>query len=277
MLSSFVPSSLIPSSSSSITPVNVKWLAEQVRQSRDDHAALEAAIADHEAQALAVKAPALAGGRSLRASGGRGGKGGGAMAPRSRADLRVRPPSRRIPSSVPKQVSNQVVWDIVRTDLTINVGTGGIAETNFSFSLASHPQAGSWGTLYDQWCIPQVTVMFRSEQPPGATFVPAIIYTALDFDGVGNLGSIAAIEDYSTCAQCTMSPGRTHTRSIKPCIKISTQQPSTNVNSSVDRLWQDVGANGTPWFGIRSIVSSSTATYPIVATTLTWYAFRNQI
>jgi len=159
----------------------------------------------------------------------------------------------------------------------MTVPTSGLTETGFTFSLVQHPQTTSWAALYDQWCIPQASVTFRSEMPPGATYTPVALYTALDFDGLGALGSVSAIEDYGTCTVTEMSPGRSITRSVKPCVKISTQQPGSNVNSTVGRVWQDSGAAGTPWFGIRAICNASTTTYNIRCTTTMFLAFRNQI
>jgi len=118
---------------------------------------------------------------------------------------------------------------------------------------------------------------FKSEMPPGSTAVLVPMYTALDFDSVGNLGSVQALEDYSSCQVNTLKPGGSFTRSIKPCVKISTQQASSNVNSTLSRIWQDSGATGTPWFGIRSIVAQGSVAYNILVTTTIWYAFRNQL
>jgi hypothetical protein len=198
------------------------------------------------------------------------------MAPSSKADLAVKPPTRSIPKKVPKQVSNQVVWDIVKVDSTITPSAGGVVETNFSASLNTHPQNSAWTALFDQWCIPQFSVTFRSLEAPGGTSSISILYTALDFDGIGAISTIQAIEDYSTCKLTTMGARSLVTRSVRPCIKLSTQQSGSNVNSTVAREWQDSGAAGSPWFGIRSILSASNAS-AIIATQTIWYCFRNQI
>jgi hypothetical protein len=174
-------------------------------------------------------------------------------------------------------MSNKVVWDLVKFDTSITVPTSGIIETNFQFNLNQHPQVSNWTPLFDQWCIPQASVTFLSQLPPGATAPPSTLYTALDFDSVGTLGSVTAIEDYATCVVASMDTGRSVTRSVRPCTKLSTQQTSTNVNSSMNRSWQDSGAAGTPHYGIRSISTGNGAGYNIVATTTIWFAFRNQI
>jgi hypothetical protein len=170
-----------------------------------------------------------------------------------------------------------IAWDMVKVDTSITPA-GSVVETNFTAALTLHPQSSNWIALYDQWCVPQFSVTFRSTAPPGSdTGAVPLLYTALDFDSVGALGSVQAIEDYSTCVVTTMTTGSSVTRSIRPTVKISTQQPSSNVNSSLQRVWQDSGAGGTPWFGIRSIVGPGGTSSPIIATICIWFAFRNQI
>jgi len=195
------------------------------------------------------------------------------MTPLSRADLAVKPPGNTVNVSVPKQVSNQIVWDVVKFDQTLTFSTSVVFETNFSFSLSSHPQAASWQALFDQWCIPQASVTFASNLPPGTTTAPGRLYTALDFDNTTNISTIQALEDFATAEVSTMdAAGRMVVRSIRPCNKTS-GSPGTYTT----RSWCDSGAPASSWYGIRSILSVAGSTYTITATTCIWYAFRNQI
>lgn len=269
----------LPYSSTGLSLPNLNWLWREVKASREEHQLLDSAIVEHERAELAkseARVEMARKGAKSRSSRGGGSRGSGGMGPVAGDDLKVRPPTSRIPSSVPKQVSNQIVWDVVKVDAILTPSAGGIVENNFSFSLQLHPQVSNWAALFDQYCIPQASMTFRSLEPPGGTSSISILYTALDFDNANNLGSIAAIEDYATCKLKTMGAGAVITRSVRPCIKLSTQQPSTNVNSSLAQNWQDVGAGGTPWFGIRSILGVSNSSN-IIATSTIWYAFRNQI
>lgn len=206
--------------------------------------------------------------RARASSGSRG------SAPQNRSDLSVRPPTYRIPSTVPKQVTNLIVWDIVKFDTAITTSTTSVVETNASVSLNNHPQVSSWTSLFDQWCVPQFSTTFKSHLPPGSLTVPCEFYTALDFDNVGTLGSIAAIEDFATCAVVTMGDGVSVTRSIRPCNKVASG--TTNV-ALMGRQWVDSLAPANPWFAIRSMASTSSVAYTIIATTTIWFAFRNQI
>jgi hypothetical protein len=58
-------------------------------------------------------------------------RGGRGMTPVNRADLGVRPPTYSIPTTVPRQVSNQVVWDVVKVNTVITTSSSSIVETNF--------------------------------------------------------------------------------------------------------------------------------------------------
>jgi hypothetical protein len=214
-------------------------------------------------------------GKSSRVRGGSGSS--NSMRPENRADLKVRPPSTRRPQSVPRSIQNMIVWDIVKLENLVTLSTSGVTEANSQFNLQLHPQVSSWVALFDQWSIPQASCTYRSLLPPGSSATPVFLVTALDFDSIGALGSVAAIEDYSTAEVMTMSHGAVVTRSVKPCVKFSTQQSGSNVNSGLSTPWIDSGAAGTLHFGIRAIANQAAAAYPIEVTTTIWFAFRNQI
>jgi hypothetical protein len=196
------------------------------------------------------------------------------MAPQNKADLAVKPLSYRVPLNVPRQVSNQVVWDVLKLFSAITIPTSGIVETNFPFFLSQHPQVSSWTALFDQWCIPQATVSFQSEIPPGSTANPAVFVTALDFDNVANVGSLSALEDFSTASVDQMSAARVVTRSIHPCVKL---RSGATDSSAVTRQWIDCASPAIAWYGVRSIGGVSSATYTVIAVTTIWFCFRNQI
>lgn len=194
--------------------------------------------------------------------------------PVNRADLAIRPPTHNIPTSVPKQLANKIAWDTVKVTGFITVSSSVVVETNFSYNLGFHPQAGSWTSLYDQWCIPQVTITLNSQYPSNATFAPVQLVTALDFDNTTNVSTIGALMDYSTAAQKTMGVEAVVTRSIKPCVK---PQLSTTSSSGLDRIWVDSAVPSTPWYGLRTMVNSGGGSYLISYTHTIWFAFRNQI
>jgi len=198
------------------------------------------------------------------------------MNPTNRSDLSVKPPSLfNVPKRIPRNLQSQVVWDVVKINAVIVVPTSGILEANSSFALSSHPQLSSWQALFDQFSIPQASIEFDSILAPGSTNGPAMLYTALDFDSAGTLGSIAAIEDFSTCEVVPMTQNMRHLRSVRPTVKSTL---GSNANAFVNQsVWVDTAVPTTLFFGIRAMLGSAATAYPVNVTTTIWYCFRNQI
>lgn len=202
----------------------------------------------------------------------------GGMNPTNRGDMSVKPPDNsNVPKSIPRNIQSVIAWDIVKVNSLIT-GSSAIVETNFAASLATHPQANSWSALFDQWCIPQFTVEFDSQIPPGATNIPPVLYTALDFDNVTTLGSIQLLEDFSTAEARQLTTGVRTMRSVRPTVKVvqGIAGPSTSTSGVSKAMWTDSGQQTTLYYGIRSILGISPSTVINVTWTI-WYAFRNQI
>lgn len=200
------------------------------------------------------------------------------FSPMNGADLKVRPPVGRVPSSVPRAVSNQIVWDVVSYDNNLTASaSGAVVENNFNFALSYHPQAASWAALFDQWCIPQASVTYQSQLSPGSTTNPCVLYTALDFDSTNNLGQVTAIEDFSTCETAVMNPQTSVIRSIHPCNKATIQTTAGTALSGVQRNWCDSAQPTSFWVGIRTITAGGSSAMNINAKVTVWFAFRNQI
>lgn len=204
------------------------------------------------------------------------GKGG--MNPLNQSDLRVKPLSlMNVPKVIPRGISSQVVWDVVKIDGTITGSSSGIVETNFNFGLSNHPQSTAWIALFDQWALPFFSVEFDSRTPPGFTTTTPMLYTALDFDSGNNVGSIQAIEDYGSAEATSMEPAARVLRSIRPSTKgavgASVGSPQAVLNGPV---WCDSAYTNIPHYGIRSIVSTTAPV--VIGTTVTlWFCFRNTI
>lgn len=255
-------------------PVIQRFISE-VLDSRRTHRELEQAIVEHEAEALVTGEASTPGPSKGRRSSKR--KSGGVRKPvqsSKLSDLQVRPPNARsVPSNVPRQVSNLLAWDVVKLRSTVNTSTTALTENNFSMALSQHPQASSWSVLFDQWCIPMFSLTIYSTQAPGASGTIPELHTALDFDNTTNLNSLATIDDFSTAQVDTLVLNKSVTRSIRPCMK-----PFVNGSlNALDRMWCDSNTSAVPWFGLRSIISQTTAAVPIVFEQTAWFAFRNQI
>jgi len=182
-----------------------------------------------------------------------------------------------VPRSIPRNLSTLVVWDVVKARSTVTLSTSAIVEQNYSAALTAHPQNSSWISLFDQYCIPQFSVTWFNTNAPGSLNGSPIVHTALDFDNIGALSSIATIDDYASCVVNDFNTGGSFTRSIRPSVK-----PTVNATSSagVQRMWLDTStAAGLAHTGIRSIweiVPGTTSTQITVEVTI-WFAFRNPV
>jgi len=289
-----LPSSLVgfPSSARSdiITSLptflsGVNTLAEWVREARANKLAFREAVHEHERSSANppsdrpyLPSAGRGGGKSRRGK-SRGSRplssGKGGFNPTNQADLRVKPPSLfNVPSRIPRNLQSQVVWDVIKIDALLSVPTSGILEANSSFAFSSHPQVASWAALFDQFSIPQASMEFDSRMPPGSTNPSAMLYTALDFDSAASLGSIAAIEDFSTCEANPMTPAARHLRSVRPTVRSTTSSGNNLINKS---MWVDSAAPTTLFYGIRAMLGAANAAYTVNVTTTIWFCFRNQI
>jgi len=193
--------------------------------------------------------------------------------PINKSDLSIKPPSARIPTNVPQQIANALFWDVtnVRSSMAY---TAGITETNFAFSLASHPKVANLQAIFDQWTIPLVSVTWMNMYPPGAAVNLPELHTAIDFDGIATLGSIAALDQYDSVVVTPMADGKKYTRSVRPA-NVSTL---TGGSGNVPGTWCDVATPSVNFNGIRSIinVTSAIATGAVVIEYTCWFAFRGR-
>lgn len=200
----------------------------------------------------------------------------GGFNPTNKTDMTVKPPTIfNVPKSVPRNIASRIAWDSVKINSS-NTFSSTILETNYSFTMSQHPQSSSWLTLFDQYSIPQVTIEWDSTLAPGATTSSPMLYTALDFDSDGALGSVQRIEDFSTSEAHCMTPQHRFMRSVRPTTKI--QVNTTSGNSPLGVLgptWVDSSDATAKFFGIRSILGIGTGSFNV--TTTIWYCFRNQI
>jgi len=202
----------------------------------------------------------------------------GGMNPTNRQDLLVKPPDpRNVPKRIPRNIGTMVTWDVFKQQSTISSGSAGLVETNYTFVITLNPQYNTWLTLFDQYCIPQVSIEFDSLTPPGQTYSSPVLYTALDFDNANNISTVAAIEEYDTCEAIVMAPEKRHLRSIRPCAKGQVGGTGGGIVAEIlGPVWLDSGQNSVTHYGIRTITSFVNA--GAVNVTLTMYcAYRNHI
>jgi hypothetical protein len=256
----------------------MRQIVQEVLDAREQNIAFQRGIKAHEADQVASLASAKSQGQQSGGSrgGGRGGS-GNRMAPRNKADLRLRPPkSGNVPSRVPRNIAGMLVWDIVKIRNVNSTNTSIVTEQNFSFYLQLHPQYANWAALYDQYTIVQVSLSFYSHMPPGSGASPIEMHTAIDFDNSANIATLANIDDYASAQVDNLMFNKVVTRSCQPCVKLSAA--STN-NIVPSREWIDTGVSTTAnFYGIRTMAAPADASATNYTTELTiWFAFRNSI
>jgi len=264
--------------------VDVARIAEAVRAEYDKNVAFRASVADHEqASVAAIQAttsPMSQPKKNIRqavSSSSGGGRGGGRTMLPNKRDLKIRPPiPTKVPNSVPRSLGSQIVFDRSMTRNTFSSSGGGISELNSSWSLNTHPEVSSWKILFDQYTLVEASITFWSQEATSSAGSMTELHTALDFDSAGNLGSLAAIDDFGTAQVDFLVFSKKVTRSIRPC----TMADVASVSSlSPTRVWLDCATSTAAlWYGIRAMtapVSGATSNITLM-TTLVW-AFRNQI
>jgi len=241
----------------------------------DEFALKLAAEKESKKQQLNVPSTSSVSGRN---GGGRsGGRGrGGKNCPVNKSDLRTKAfRLTSVPSSVPRAGSS-TYW-VVEKQLLGQISTSitTLVEQNYSFQVSQLNSSASYLAVFDQYHIAQVSLTFSSLQAPNSAGVLADFHTALDLDNQTNLGSIAAIDSYSSSQVDNLSYGKSVTRSVRPCIKTTSGSSAASV---CERQWVDSAFNAIAHYGIRSIVNTTVgAAYAIRVEQTMWVCFRSNL
>jgi len=213
-------------------------------------------------------------GRRLPSSGADG------FDPFNSTDLSIKPmSSTNVPTRLPKNIASQIFWDVVKLDIgPLVTAVGSIVESGIQVRLNSNPQSSQLIALFDQYAIPFFSVVFRSNLPSGATTNASTLWTALDFDSVGAIGSIQAIGDFNSSRESLMTTGKTVMRSVRPSPKTSLASTGGTKTAGVEGpVWLDCGADDIPHYGVRWIASPSGGIYQISIECVIYMCFRNSL
>jgi hypothetical protein len=155
---------------------------------------------------------------------------------------------------LPKNIKTQIHWFTVDCSLVFGLSVSSISEGNRSFALSDLSIGSAISTLFDQYAIfcvyarTNVTVSAAT-----ATSVPRY-YTAIDYDNVTTLGSVAAIQAYGTVSHS--STVEVQERYIEPCAAPALYSGSAFNHFSQSRVWIDSVNTTTPHYGFRLIVDN---------------------
>jgi hypothetical protein len=202
------------------------------------------------------------------------------MSPQNAQDLRVVPLSlTNVPRRIPRNIPSLITWDVTKINrANLSFSTSVISQTNVAVQLNDNPEVAHWTALFDQWAIPQFSVIIRSNYAAGSTSPPGMMYTALDFDNVSNLSTTYALQDYGTAQQCLMTEGKTVVRSIRPSVKGMLQGAGGNATSAVEGpVWIDSGTPDVLHNGIRVLLGTCPGAYDVSIEVVITYCFRNNL
>jgi hypothetical protein len=193
------------------------------------------------------------------------------------SDLTYRPVSGVYSAKPPKQILNQIFFARQSTAGAITTSTSAAVESNIAFSAANDmEQYGAYLSIFDQYYLHSAVVTLTNVNhiTSGSNYGHPIVHTAIDFDTVSSLGSIAAIESYGSHNVDVLLPGKSVTRIIMPC---NNTVPS-NGSGNITRQWANTVNPNIAFYGFRSIVepTGGSGTVLNVSIQCTW-AFRNTI
>lgn len=197
-----------------------------------------------------------------------------------REDLFRRMRSWTLTQSPPRVLSNQIFWIQGKRESTTTISTTAPTEFNLAFFLSDVVDISGLAGFFDQYCIYSVVVNINFNYSGTTLGGLGTMFTAIDFDNVGNIGGPDAIEAYESCLTTKVVSDQSVQRLIHPCVAPSLYTTASAVLAGygVERLWIDSANISVPHYGFRSFFISN------VGTTLTAiydvnyvFGFRNNL
>lgn len=105
-----------------------------------------------------------------------------------------------VPTKVPRNINDQVVWSRIILDTATTLSAVAETQIGVSFNLNQHPEVSAFSTVFDQYCIPAVSILIRGSENVATNTGgnSPRIYTVLDHDDP-NVLAISAMKAYANC------------------------------------------------------------------------------
>jgi len=168
------------------------------------------------------------------------------------SDLTRRHPNPNLGSlRIPRKVYDQIVWLKAEYSKSVSLNTVALTESNEAFQLASLPINSSVASLFDQYCIFSVFAKVQINTSIASGLNPRYL-TAIDYDNVGNIGSVSGIQGYNSvvCSEIQTL----QQRYLEPCVAPSVYQGTVFNAFANARLWIDTSSSNALHYGFRCIV-----------------------
>jgi hypothetical protein len=193
-------------------------------------------------------------------------------------DISQRPINGLISQRPPRSLGNQIFWFKSATSSPLTLSSGSVPnENNFTFNASTINGFSVYALAFDQYCLYSIVAVLTLGNTSGVSSI--IAHTAIDYDIISNLGSLTALEAYTShhATQLT-SAGTSVVRYIKPCTAPLALNSGTAQPALVMRNWLDTNYNAVVHYGLRTMFELGTATAPTVNVQFTYIVgFRNAI
>jgi len=166
----------------------------------------------------------------------------------------------QLTQSPPKSVSNQIHWVKTTFNSAQIISTVAPTEVNFSFALSDFVDTAGLAGFFDQFCIYSaiVNVSFNySGTTPGGL---GQVVTAIDYDNVGNLGLLSAVQAFESALTTKIVPDQSIQRLIHPTVSPALYNGTLFTDFGLSRMWIDSASPATPHYGFRSFYISNVGT-----------------
>jgi hypothetical protein len=201
---------------------------------------------------------------------------------RVRDDVTAKPKNWLLTETVPRNYLSMPFWTqqsyLGRYDVAANTA---FAEDNFFFMLVNFPSSSTLAACFDQYCIESVVISATPQIDTQGFATMGYLLTALDFDSTVNLGSLTAIQQFSTCLQTELASGQSIQRAVRPTVAPAIYNVGSAGFSAygVARMWIDSSNTNCPHYGYRSVYSNPAGTnvaFHINYTVTAILGFRNK-
>lgn len=180
----------------------------------------------------------------------------------NRVDYQFKVPSFSITQSPPRNLRNQIYWfqKTVTFLSSKSISYTSDTEYNTSFTVSNliPNEVTALLSLFDQYCIHTIVIHVNVVNSLlNFSGTAGRLTTAIDYDNVGNLGSEAAVQEFSTAQTVEVTQGTSVERVLKPCVDLAVYQLS-GTGYGPTRVWLDSVSNAVPHYGFRSYWTGNT-------------------
>lgn len=183
-----------------------------------------------------------------------------------------------VPTDIPRNINDQIVWSRFNYSTTNNLSASIELNTAASFRLALHPEASSFEAIFDQYCIVAVKITTRSvenmSQLAGNQNQPRV-YTVLDHDDA-NAITVAQAKEYASCLEQRIT--ETTVRILYPRIAIASYSGAFTSFAN-GRMWIDCASDSVQHYGFKlsaEVDGRTGGPSEILIAYEIYYAFRNR-